>query len=740
MNTFTRRSGKSSPTTASRFTARFFFLFLCALAPFFIWSQRALISRWRRIEFFLRTKQIPPILASKPPSTPEAQSRNIFDPSSINTASFGANIPAIFPPDFTVTSFLASKVPAATLSAPKDDAGMPMLSLGHKQSGSAASRLEPRIAPVNILPVEKDKSFMESNPGSPDPTTLQSKKRESLLIWSTSPQCHGAFLAFEQNLVRTKDDGRFARPTLILHDVAVDNRHAFRAVYDAEHVNYTARTPYRRLNAAISSRLDVEPASVSRSKMLRSLNNSDQPSAFLSGPLLKMGWRVEIDHIHWDVGVRTWFVSIMMFGPISLQNEQDFQKHIDKMLQRPKKLSVSVEMRLPVFWGARSHNAGKITHSRLSFSLSCVYGMASTVSGGNQMLRNLMPRIPMPKDCDGAIGSVLVAGSALHGFKRDNELGRREVANFIARAINGPIRFDTVAIPILIDFSVANIESICGGNDKCTQSYHDKNTALLRNISFSVERELSELRVPNSKWNRVAFFPVCTLGNDFDGVERGKSPCISITVANGFAAQVMVQDFSYTLFSPYHKWFAFLDVDEFLVDEKKYLASQKNQSATQFVAPESAFSLFNRRAESSTRVFAKNKYLPNSIMAGWLDFAILDDQRRNITWEHARRGGLDFASTLAYRNSSGRNITAAIREDCSRFYGWYGKHIVSCGSDLVGIRYHSVVRLRPEDFTIRTWRMNAMDPDLRVYHARARPASGPRFGDCLWIPKCSWRR
>lgn len=588
---------------------------------------------------------------------------------------------------------------------------------------------------VNVPPSHqkggKENPGLESLSALPN---LQSKISGSILIWAVSPQCQGVFLTPE----RTFDPS--SHPTLILHDVAVDNRHAFRTIYDAEHVDDTEKMPYRRLNAVISAVPGVKPIMPFKSKVLQVINDSKHSFAFFSGRSLNNGWRVEMNHVHEDVATRTWLISLSIFGPASLQSEQDFQNEIDNMLQKPKKNSIFVEMHLPVVWQNETVNAGKITQTRLSFSLCCVFGMSSTDSGGNQMLPKLMPKLPPLEECEGASGSVLVAGSALHGFKRDNELGRREVANFVARAINGPIRFTTVAIPILIDFSAANIESICGFIDDCTQSYHSKNVALLQSISNDVEHELKALQVPESEWSRVALFPVCTLGNDFDGVEKGKTPCITMTVANGFAAQVMVQDFSYTLFSPFHKWFAFLDIDEFLVDERKYLASRSDKSTAQIATHESAFSLFNRRTEKYTQndLYVRKKFPVNSLMAGWLDFSIFNDQRRNITRELSKHGGLEFVSTVAYHKSSGKNITSTNREKCSFNYGWYGKNIVSCDKGIVGIRYHMVTRFRnPLDIESRYSQEGFMDPELKIYHARAKPASGPRFGDCLWIPERS---
>lgn len=559
----------------------------------------------------------------------------------------------------------------------------------------------------------------------------ETPQRNEILVWKPNPNCRGTFMTPAR--------------TLIIHDVAVDWRHASQAILDAKNAEAAKVLPSRRLNAVLTVATGTITAFDFKDKATRGLKGKNRPTAFLSGKSLRKGWRAHVDHVFQDKE-GFWYISITVSGPASLISESDFQKELDGMIQRQGARSILVELRLPIVLLPGNVHPGSrlpgIRQEKLSFSLSCVTGISATGLNSNQMLSNLLPKMPPSKKCGEASGSVLVAGSPLRGFKRDDEMGRREVANFIARAINGPIRFDTVAVPVIISITISNIESLCGRNAKCAERHHKRNENILSSLASDVGKELVALRVPNSEWDRVAIFPVCTLGNDFDGAEKGNYPCSSITVSNGPGAQIMVQDFAYTLFSPFHKWFAFMDVDEFLVDEKQYLAPRSTFADRQ-VAPESAFTLFERRtaAYRNDTYYTWKRWPLNSIMVPWLDFAILDDQHRSITRRYAERGGLDFVSNRAYRLSTGTNVTKADRKSCSIRHGWYGKNIVSCDKGILGIRYHAVTRLRdPLDFGTRFSHENFMDYDLRVYHARARPARGPRFGDCLWLPEGTEKR
>lgn len=156
--------------------------------------------------------------------------------------------------------------------------------------------------------------------------------------------------------------------------------------------------------------------------------------------------------------------------------------------------------------------------------------------------------------------SVLISGSALYGSKKRDRNHYREVANFAARALLGPLRFDVVAMSVVTDFSVSDMQYRCEGQaPSCHADMEARNAKLLTDIAEVVEEEMTEIGVPSELFERVLLIPACRLGTDAAESEEG-DPCRMSKRYGQYHATL----FSYAMLAPYFKWAASYDMDEFL--------------------------------------------------------------------------------------------------------------------------------------------------------------------------------
>lgn len=236
------------------------------------------------------------------------------------------------------------------------------------------------------------------------------------------------------------------------------------------------------------------------------------------------------------------------------------------------------------------------------------------------------------------------------------------------------------------------------------------------------------LGVPKSYWERIALFPACRLGTDFGGFEPTGEGCKH----SRYNGQGMVNDLSYTLFSPYHKWYASFDLDEFAVNEGAYTSSRS--SSNQAVAPLSAQILFDQRLE-------KKGDGASAIQLGWFEFAIGRSgwpgstdailNTRNHTTELMRTGGLDFAP-LNYSVSLNRSACWQ-RRQMHNFPP--GKSAVTCRNNGFGTSIHNSLALKNLSSLIsrQCTPPSAFEQGIALYHG-STVAHGIRFGNCAWRP------
>lgn len=245
------------------------------------------------------------------------------------------------------------------------------------------------------------------------------------------------------------------------------------------------------------------------------------------------------------VGTELQFI-VTLIGPNNLNSDEAFVMALNNLeLTAAPQFDISVPVTLP--------DSLSILQTHLFLSPSCISGLLTA-----EELPNLLPAMPNRENCSEAQGSVVVTGGALWGKKRNSPAGYQEIASFAARMLLGSVFFDTVAVPILPKYSTAQIQGICASEEaatKCILFLHEKNLQFLANIAASVESELRQLEVPESLWEKIALFPVCRLGTDYEGFEKEDGCQWSY-----YHGQLLVTDTAYTLFSPYHKWYANLDL------------------------------------------------------------------------------------------------------------------------------------------------------------------------------------
>jgi hypothetical protein len=315
--------------------------------------------------------------------------------------------------------------------------------------------------------------------------------------------------------------------------------------------------------------------------------------------------------------------------------------------------------------------------------------------------------------CAKSIGSVVVSGGAMFGYKRNSVIGRKEAAHFAARSLMGSVRFDTVAVSVIANFSVSEIQAKCGDDDpECVTAYHESNDGFMSQLAEEVEEELRVIGVPQKYWARIILVPVCRLGTDFDGFEANGHGCRW----SAHYGQWVVNELSYTLFSPYHKWYASFDLDEFLVHEAAYLASRSTPHRR--VAPISAADLFDEREHKSAT--------PGVLRMPWLEFKILRDQATLVTKAVLESGGLEMVSTA---NGTAEALDRSSCLQSPEKGGGGAKPVLSCSNGGIGIHVHDSLSLTKAD-DMRSRVCNArlkFDTKLALYHGH-----GPRFGDCTF--------
>lgn len=149
----------------------------------------------------------------------------------------------------------------------------------------------------------------------------------------------------------------------------------------------------------------------------------------------------------------------------------------------------------------------------------------------------------------GANGSILFSGSSLYGPKKRDSKHFREVANFAARALMGPLSYDMVAMSAVVMHSGADIDLMCHGQPpSCREKLQNENAEHMTDIANVVEEELVKIGFPRNLFSRLILLPSCRLGSDATRSEKG-DPCFKSKRYGQYYATF----FSYAILAPFFK-------------------------------------------------------------------------------------------------------------------------------------------------------------------------------------------
>lgn len=359
---------------------------------------------------------------------------------------------------------------------------------------------------------------------------------ESVTIWSPSPRCTGKFVSSPASFANPPF------PSAVIREAVVDHRYLSNEQFRTVHPN----TPYLRIILYVSVHLSV---SLTRNGALAQLLVHDAESSslhahvdyvmrvdpfLLLGPY-KPGKKTKRGHqvSEWQIAI-----SIRASKKTSGLGQREFLRQIRNVSQEAKAV-LSLVLPLQRFDGAKER-------FNPSFDLECVTGWE---------LSSRYPKIPRlhrePVCFSGArkaTGAILFSGSALYGKKKVNPEYYSEVAHFAARALMGPLRFQSVAMSIVVNNSYSDRERVCGTNRKCHSTMQEKNSQLLEDVRQVVEQVFDELHVERELWSKLILLPFCRLGSDANGTETGDA-CRSSHRYGQYHATF----FSYAMLSSYYK-------------------------------------------------------------------------------------------------------------------------------------------------------------------------------------------
>ena len=298
---------------------------------------------------------------------------------------------------------------------------------------------------------------------------------------------------------------------------------------------------------------------------------------------------------------------------------------------------------------------------------------------------------PVGEKAANAKGSILFSGSALHGAKKRDDVHLRGVANFAARGLLGPLRFDYVAMSVISDVSASDMHLACGADHECWKRQENVNEALLRRIRDVAEEEMRAIGVPRALFPRLLLIPTCRLGSDAARSEKG-DPC----GAAEWHGQYHAMFFSYAMLAPFFKWAASHDIDE-------YFSAVPAPGGVVRPAP-AAVALDAADAARGAG---------GALTFGWLNMRVASVNATRTLSRGLVRGRM---ARLRHRNVAfwSRGCVAAARRT--------GKSAVRCDVGLGFTIHHPVVA--HEQYGIRKIKQGTQLGVLRTWHARLKSASG----------------
>ena len=229
--------------------------------------------------------------------------------------------------------------------------------------------------------------------------------------------------------------------------------------------------------------------------------------------------------------VSEWHVAVLLY-PKPSANVHAVQRALESNAQ------LSLTLRVVRFFDNSTH--GIPLH--LSLPLPCVLGWHTP---GLERRRPVCDDTPQnPPD-----GAVALLSKPLHTNRKRDPHYFYEVAHWATRALFGPVRFDAVVVPVVVDASVSEMDFNCeGAHESCRQDLLDVNQGMLERIANAVETEFKRMAIPSADFSRVMLVPTCRLGSHANGTEK-EDPCSASTGYGQFYTAFS----TYAMIAPYFK-------------------------------------------------------------------------------------------------------------------------------------------------------------------------------------------
>jgi hypothetical protein len=404
---------------------------------------------------------------------------------------------------------------------------------------------------------------------------------------------------------------------------------------------------------------------------------------------------------------------------------------LQTILERTTKAGALLEIELPM-----EVEGGGVETYQLRFSLCCVAGLTSHTA------LPISRHLPRRSDtCENARGAVALSGGPLFGSHLHDPAAWRAIAHFAARSLFCSMWFETVAVGVHPEKTMAEIQHLCtrghqNPDSRCVGEHHDRTRQLLRNITMEMEREFTSLRIPRNEWSRVILFPTCRLGSNFQGTEKAM-PCGE----SHHAGQKILGHSGYAMFGPYHAWVSNPDVDEFIVDEGFKLAANNSQPRNAQLARG-----IPRRLSSAAERFdaVRKKMGKSSLRMPWFDFRMEPRLWRNLTSDVMRGMAVH---TRGFGSQAGPTFN---RTECymatgfGRASDWGGGKVSQHCSDGFGFMVHDAFNLAGVMHSLDLSRPNCVartqrghPPPFYVSLSRTAPAIWQVRLCCQYIARAS---
>lgn len=541
--------------------------------------------------------------------------------------------------------------------------------------------------------------FDPSNRNTDQPT-------DRVFIWQPGGKCTGHFVS---EAAKHGDNGV---PYAMVREAIIDRRLITNTHFLETHPQFeTLHIPFVRVVIFLTMHMSVRgemsnttAAVVHTENNHNTINSTTGQSTSKGGVLARVDYFQQIDaHLNRrslkqyrpgmtnqkGISLTEWQVSISLFpalqhddaktNPRRITTQQQFMSYLIE-LSRDGTWELHVDLQLRRF-------DDHVIWFRPNMKLACATGW---------FFPEVMPQQLYRPSCPSASGAVLFSGSALHGKKNSDANNYHEVGHFAARALYGPVEFDTVAISIIPPFAVSN-SRFQPHRDDIHYNKQSSTLAHLERIRAAVEYELTELGVGFNARSEIILAPVCRLGSYGEEGSYG-GPC-SKSFWNGQYTTLLVL---YSMLSPSFQWAASLDLDEVLLGRPTKTGVSHRSTTGK------ACHLFNGIVG-----YSRNRYFTS----GWINFRSSAAVTRNLSMMIMKKRLPQLKSSVKGNSSSNH---CYIRRST-------GKPAVRCDVGL-GFTIHQVIirKFYREAATvphISTTMVSKRNPTLMTWHPRLQPYS-----------------